>query len=143
MWSKDVGAPDSAASSEDYDRPCTNAHLEAQALIDYFNSTLRPGEEPRELVRVEVGAGDGVRKHQWEKTNLVTVTTKDGTHDTYRCIACGATGKRYFLDAGVAIDKRYAKRVACPATDEVEAMRYRILRKVKAARHRIIRKVKR
>jgi hypothetical protein len=76
-----------------------------QRAIDNFNSSLRPGESARRVLAVE--AGDGPIPHKWEKSNLVTVM-KGGAHDTYRCAACGITGKRYGLSETVLRDKKFA-----------------------------------
>lgn len=77
---------------------------EAQAVdfgnrtIAYFNSTLRPHEEPRTFTgKAElVGAGKG-GDHDWRKKNLVTLSDHRGWYDNMECDACGITARRYGL----------------------------------------------
>ena len=85
----------------------------ARGLVERFNGSLRPGERPREFVAVELDAGEGVLRHSWSKTNLVTIGRGRGpTHDTHRCRVCGATAKMVVLGEIVADRKR--DRLGCP-----------------------------
>jgi hypothetical protein len=64
----------------------------AKFLIRRFNDTLRPGEKPREVVRVrslEVGV---LKEHNWGK---ISFRSDDEGYYPYQCAACGATGKRH------------------------------------------------
>ena len=45
-------------------------------------------------------------EHSWQKSCLVTIERKGKLFDTYKCVNCGATGKRFGLDAEIAIDKK-------------------------------------
>lgn len=83
----------------------------AKETIKNFNDTLREGEEPREIIRVEeLPEGDKripPLQHVWQKTNLTTQIKRDGgSFDAYRCEECGATGKKMYLDGGVILDKK-------------------------------------
>jgi len=70
-----------------------------QRIVDYFNATLRPGELPRTLRAVSILDADATSpRHDWKKTNLVTIVEKYMSYDTYVCTRCGAKGKRYGLD---------------------------------------------
>jgi hypothetical protein len=56
-------------------------------------------------------------EHDWEKTNLVTVSDRSGLYDTMRCKCCGITGKRFGLGPDVRRDpkfkaERYLKCIA-------------------------------
>lgn len=85
----------------------------ATETIDSFNQTLRPGESRRELVKVVVldQTEDVKKTHTWEKSNLVTKTSRThGSHDTFRCTRCGITGKRFGLESGIHRDYRYRHR---------------------------------
>lgn len=76
-------------------------------MIDNFNKTLRQGERTRELVGVEVlDEPTGLGKHEWSKTNLVTVVRGSQMYDKMRCDNCGITGKRFGL-GGVTRDSKY------------------------------------
>jgi len=79
------------------------------AVVNRYNATLRPYEIPRVLLCSEV-IGEST-KHEWEKTNLVTIMNKSGvgSYDTMRCIKCGITGKRHGLgQRGVERDIQYS-----------------------------------
>ena len=80
----------------------------AEGIIGNYNASLRPGERPRELVSVEVAgavASDG--KHDWGKSNAITVMSSGLMYDTYRCGKCGITGKRFGLSSEVVRDRQY------------------------------------
>ncbi len=46
--------------------------------------------------------------HNWEKINLVTIKMGWQVYDTYKCLRCGAEGKRFGLSPHVTPNKRYA-----------------------------------
>ncbi len=76
----------------------------AKNLIARFNSTLREGEIPREVVNVTV-LDEKENNHEWRKVNAITVSHAGRTFDKYECERCGITGKRH----GVALLKRDSK----------------------------------
>lgn len=82
---------------EHYVRDTDDAEACARDIVDYFNSTLRPGERPRELVRVEVIATVAPHEHDWEKMNLTTKMFNGRPYDIVRCTRCKITGKRWGL----------------------------------------------
>jgi len=46
--------------------------------------------------------------HDWEKTNLVTITGRGGlSYDNYRCKRCGVTAKRFGLSDDFRRDKKF------------------------------------
>jgi len=95
LWSKYRGEPDSKAWSEDYNQLVDDPRAWCLETLETFNATLRHGEQPREFVRVEIKANDVPLRHQWHKTNLVTIMKGRDNYDTYRCELCGITAKRY------------------------------------------------
>lgn len=102
---------------EDYDKPeavdQASAEIQAQKIVDYFNSTLRPYESPRTLLAVILGANDtskSFKAHEWEKTNLVTVHERGRYFDRLVCPKCGITAKRFGITS-IVIDPQYKARV--------------------------------
>jgi hypothetical protein len=80
---------------------------DAQAMLDNFNRTLRPGELPRTLCNVrEIKNSKKVAevRHVWEKISLVT---KRGGYDRYKCKNCKATGKLHRLGDLVIPDGKF------------------------------------
>ena len=52
--------------------------------------------------------------HAWEKQNLVTLPSKKGGYDLYKCKNCGLTGKSYRLGTVEIENRHYAKAMSCP-----------------------------
>jgi hypothetical protein len=94
---------------EEYDKPVTDAQAEGERLVEYFNSTLRPLELPRELLAVEVLDVNSVKDHQWQKQNAGTIIWGGRTYDKLKCRRCGITGKRFGLAESVTLDSRFAR----------------------------------
>ena len=77
-------------------------------MLNNFNATLRPGEQKRSLVFGRVlKSKEGNTKHEWDKTNLVTIIKGRFSYDTYKCSICGITGKRFGLNNYVIRDDKY------------------------------------
>lgn len=79
-------------------------------ILDFFNSTLRPNELPRRLVRIVSSEGEPaphIIPHAWEKQNLVTIIDKHGSYDKMKCTVCGIMGKRFGLGPEVQRDLKY------------------------------------
>lgn len=109
---KNAGYPDSSAWWEEIDENIKDAKAYAKTLIDDFNNTLRPNEQPRELLEVVVLDAESRKQHSWSKTNLITIQPRRGaSYDTYECQICGVTGRRYGLAESVTIDKKYSANV--------------------------------
>lgn len=84
-WKETLNCPDDVS-----------AESHAKVIIFNFNKSIRKGEKLRELVKV-LGVSDLPPDHDWRKTNLVTISGRNGMYDTYKCEVCGITGKRFGL----------------------------------------------
>jgi len=94
---------------EDYDcnlSPGTEKTWAGQ-LIASFNSSLRSGELPRELLEVQV-VSEANTKHEWVKlTAGMSIPGPGGTVDLFQCRRCGITGKRRGLDSTIVRDSKF------------------------------------
>lgn len=97
---------------EDYNRPDIKTEDQAREwaarTIEWFNSTLRPGERARKVTGVSFEDNKAVRSHEWHKTNLVTLHNGRNLYDTLICLVCGVTAKRHGLDR-IVLDPKYRK----------------------------------
>lgn len=96
---------------EEYDVTCEDAKKYAEGLIEVFNYTLRPGEKARKLLEVTVIDYESIEKHDWRKTNLITIMNGPICYDKQKCTRCGITGKRYGLSGDVIQDSKYKAKV--------------------------------
>lgn len=78
---------------------------------------------------IEVHANEG--GHQWEKVNLTTLGGNGKpTYDTYRCAACGLTGKMYRFNH-IAVQERSRKKLlCCPGLKKAQKIRITLCRAV-------------
>lgn len=85
-----------AENWEEYTKETQDPKRWAKDCIEYFNTTCRPGESRRTLVKVEL-VEDGIAplEHDWSKTNLVTLSQGGRIFDDMKCQRCGVTGKRF------------------------------------------------
>ena len=83
----------------------------AKKCIEFYNSTLRPGGNPRELISVSIN-GESVG-HDWEKdaTKMSAHNSQSGSYDGFYCKLCGITGKRFGIGGTVVIDSKFRKKV--------------------------------
>lgn len=92
-----------------------------EKLVQQFNSSLRPNEPARELVRIESTGRS--QEHCWVKTSIyMTETAQGDIYDTYRCEQCGATGRRYGCSGRPVLDPRFKRNpryvASCPGKPE-------------------------
>ena len=76
----------------------------AKFMIKRFNQSLRKSEFPRKVIRVRNSHKRARIRHDWKKVSLVT---EKGGFDKYKCLECGATGKRYGLAEFVTPDRKF------------------------------------
>lgn len=83
----------------------------AKDLIKWFNSTLRPHESKRRVVRVEVHGDVVPPDHKWTKKTIMTQMFRQRPYDPMYCERCGVTGKRYGLNSHVKRDSKYRAKL--------------------------------
>lgn len=114
---RNIGEERTWTEPEERDGVTTLAEAEkwSRDTIDRFNDTLRPGESPRELISVTVdeSSSGNIKKHDWEKSNLVTISPQGGGafYDTYKCNRCGITAKRYGIGGDLFRDRKFKAKV--------------------------------
>jgi len=90
---------------KDYRSYCLN-------MIKNFNNTLKSGEKKRYLLSVII-TDRNKKCHVWEKSSLTSIIEGGRILDTYKCIKCNITGKRYGISGTIVRDQRYAKYEYC------------------------------
>jgi len=94
----------------------------SRSIVKWFNETeANPKAIPRRYVgsRIIDEAVTGAA-HDWEKTNLVTISDKSGIYDTQKCRVCGVTGKRYGF-GDICLDQKYKRNKAFHRCDTAAA----------------------
>jgi len=100
--------------TEDYDKPGIGdngnrgqAEDWAFKLIEWFNSTCKPGESHRELIATKL-IGESRQQHDWYKrTDGMSVQFRGGLVDVFECRKCGVTGKKMGLGTRVKRDHKF------------------------------------
>lgn len=67
--------------------------------------------------KIEISLKDG--GHEWEKLNLVTVSSRKGSYDEYRCKHCGVKVRSYHLGC-VTIDVAHVRCKKSPKTSMIK-----------------------
>jgi hypothetical protein len=106
LWSKHIGDPDSKAWAEDYNKLVDDPIEWCRETLEHFNSTRSLGELPRVFVRVEIKDNNVPLRHEWHKTNLVTIMRRKDNYDTYCCLVCGITAKRHGVGGDFIPDRK-------------------------------------
>ena len=111
---------------EDYDEETNDPKAWAEETIAWFNKTLKPGEESRELVEVVIVDGANEKFHQWiKRTDGMSSSFRGRIADLMYCEKCKITGKRFGLKADVIIDSKYRKKAFKECHTSTEEMRRR------------------
>ena len=96
---------------EDYDENIEDIDKWAKEVIKRFNKTLRPGENKRKKIELEILDNDNKSFHNWYKrTDGMSVEFRGTNVDIMQCSKCGITGKRYGISS-IKIDSKYRKKV--------------------------------
>ena len=87
--------------------PGVDIKKEWNDITNNFNLSLRKNEKARTIIMVRTKYTNMKYTHDWEKSNLVTISKNGQMYDTYKCCQCGITGKRFGLNSGIQRDKKY------------------------------------
>lgn len=108
---------------EEFDVDTDDAEQWAKDTVKNFNQTRRPGELRRTVLDVEVVDMYSIKKHKYEKTNLVTKADKTGMYDTVECSRCGVTARRYgIVDQQIVIDRKFKAQKFARCDTAMEAL---------------------
>jgi hypothetical protein len=95
---------------ENYDKDeVTNPDVFGFQLVEKYNNSLRHHDKQRKYLGFErIDDSIFVKKnHDWYKTNLITMISGKLCYDTYQCLKCGITGKRFGLNDIIVKDPKY------------------------------------
>ena len=97
---------------EDYEKDIDDPDSWGKAIVNYYNSTLKPMEKEREYLGFEIlGDVKSEEFHDWVKrTDGMSVMFRGKVTDLVYCRKCGITGKRFGLRETVKIDSAFAKK---------------------------------
>ena len=96
---------------EEYTKNIDDPQAWAEEIVNDFNRTLRPGERPRTLLKVEILEEEPI-EHSWVKrTDGQSKRVRGRIADLMYCRNCGITGKRYGLSETITIDSKYRAKV--------------------------------
>lgn len=113
LWWRHPG--ETKEQDETYEKITDNPEKWSRDIIDWYNSTRRPGERKREFVRCEVAGEVPPAEHKWMKATAMTQMDnriRGGlAFDKMKCERCGITGKRYGLHSHVRIDSKFRLKV--------------------------------
>lgn len=92
---------------EDYNINTDDPEKLSSGMVNSFNDSLRPGESPRKLLKVEIISEKNI-KHDWiKRTDGMSVLFRGEHVDLIYCGKCGITGKRYGMGNPTRIDSKY------------------------------------
>ena len=94
--------------TETYNKNITDPQDWAKKTMSNFNGNLRPHEQAREIVRVEILEDNNDSFHSWDKlTTGQSVLFRGDIVDLMRCSKCGVTGKRFGLNERIKLDSKF------------------------------------
>lgn len=109
---------------EEYDKEIADPHAWARETLEEFNATLKPGERPRELLKIEILDDSNEKYHQWVKrTDGMSVRFRGEVVDLMFCEKCRITGKRKGFRSDVVIDSKFRRKGFQECHTSLELMR--------------------
>ena len=100
---------------EDYEENIKAEDIDewGKALIQNYNDGIVHEDDlPRKYISHQIiDNSESDPNHDWQKSNLMTISKGGQTYDTAKCSKCGITGKRFGLGEGVSVDKKYSSKV--------------------------------
>jgi len=97
---------------ETYEKVTADPEKWSRDILDWFNSTLRPGERKRLFVHCEIEGEVPPAEHKWSKTTAMTKSNQYGSpYDGMHCERCGVTGKRFGIGPVVKLDSKFRLKV--------------------------------
>lgn len=82
---------------EEYDEDTDDAQQWGEAIVKWFNNTARPEATTRTFLSAEVLDLKSQKDHDWNKQNLMTLTSPQGLYDQVKCVRCSIVARRYGL----------------------------------------------
>lgn len=82
---------------------------EAKALGAVTDFLVERSREDVARIRRQHDGERAQTDHDFKKSNLITISDRSGTYDTYRCSKCGATAKRFGLSWPPRLDAKQPK----------------------------------
>lgn len=108
---KNTADADDSAWWEHYEENTDNAQQWVEEVLQTFNDTLRPHEQHRTLLKVEVEGDSNDPFHTWEKSSVgMSSNFRGDIVDIFKCSKCGITGKRKNLSSVIKIDSKFRKK---------------------------------
>jgi len=84
---------------------CTGDETPFDIILEY-NRTLKPHDNPRALVKI-ISETQPMIEHVWRKTNNITIQKGGRLFDTYQCMHCNITAKRFGLSGHHVRDAKF------------------------------------
>jgi len=85
--------------------PCKGDETPFDIILEY-NRTLKPHDNPRALVKI-ISETQPMIEHVWRKTNNITIQKGGRLFDTYQCMHCNITAKRFGLSGHHVRDAKF------------------------------------
>ncbi len=96
---------------ERYQKETDSPEQWGRDIIKFWNSTVRPGEDKREFLGVELHGEIPPPEHRWAKVTLMTQEFRGSPVDKMQCERCQITGKRFGLLPNIKRDSQFRAKV--------------------------------